>query len=190
MTSTNIKISKNVKERIENFEDGGTMDTKLNNIIDIVEPYMPFVPYGDERTNIKTTTKTLERLDSFKITGSESRDNVMTRMLIILETLNKVPVVKEEWIPFKITNKYNNLLYIDGQLEYNSKEVSFNYRGHLYLGKLPSTYIVNGKDLTKEMYLWYDDLNWNTIINHLLQNKNSSKVIEEGSYILEINQLD
>ena len=189
MKDTNIKISKDVKEKIANFKEGGTMDSKLNNIIDIVEPIMPFVPYSDERTNMKTTTKTLERLDSFRITSSESRDNILTRMLIALETLNNISI-SEEWIPFKITNKYNNLLVIEGQIEYNSKEFSFNYRGNLYLGKLPSTYIVNGKDLTKELYLWYDDLEWGEILNTLLQNKNNKKIVEKDSYILEINHLN
>ena len=87
MKQTNIKISKYVRNQLE-IIDGGTFDKKLNNLMDIVENIMPFVEYTDERTNIKTNSKTVERLDTFRITSTESRDNIITRMLIMLDELS------------------------------------------------------------------------------------------------------
>lgn len=182
---TNIKISKLVRDELANI-DGGTFDTKLNTLIDLVEPVMPFVDCNDERTNIKTNSNTLERLDEFKITSTESRDNILTRMLLMLDRLNN-NAPTEKWIPFKLTNPYNNLLVIDGQLEYFSRELSFNYRGNLYRGKLPINYIVDGKDLTKELYLWYDNLDWQKIVKQIVNHLDTPFKCNEKDYILEVN---
>lgn len=182
---TNIKISKYVRDELTNIE-GGTFDKKLNTLMDIVEEFMPFVDCNDERANIKTNTDTLERLDKFRITTAESRDNIITRMLIMLDELNNTSI-DEEWIGFKLTNPYNNLLVIEGQLEFNSKDLSFNYRGNLYRGKLPSNYIVDGQDLTKELYLWYDNLDWSVIEKQIVDHVDVPFVISEKDYILEVN---
>ena len=183
---TNVKISENNWKRLQEI-DGGTIDKKLNVLMDIVEPHMPFVDYSTEFKSIKAYNDTLERLDGFHITGSESRDNILTRLFIMLDELNNTSSV--EWIPFKITNPYNNLLIIEGQIEYNSKEISFNYRGNVFKGKLPPNYIVNGKDLTKELYLWYDNLDWQEIIKLLLENVDNQTIIEDKDYCLEINDV-
>ena len=189
-TKTNIKISKFARDELNQI-DGGTMDTKLNTLMDIVEPFMPFVPYTDDRANIKTERKTLERLDKFRITSTESRDSIITRMLLMLDELNNTSTedTVNEFISFKLTNPYNNLLTLEGQIEYNTRTISFNYRGYIYLGKLPKEYIVDGKDLTKELYVWYDNLNWNEITNHLLENADEQTLIETKDYNLEINDV-
>jgi len=191
MTTTNIKISKYARDQLQDI-DGGIMDTKLNTLMDIVEPFMPFVPYTDERANIKTERKTLERLDKFRITSTESRDSIITRMLIMLDELNNTSPdddVVDEFISFKLTNPYNNLLVLEGQIEYNTRTISFNYRGYIYLGKLPKEYIVEGKDLTKELYIWYDNLDWNGITIKLLENVDEQTLIEDKDYILEVNNV-
>lgn len=190
MTTTNIKISKFARDELNKI-DGGTMDIKLNTLIDIVKPFMPFVPYSDERANIKTTRKTLEKLDEMRITSTESRDSIITRMLVMLDELNNTSSedAVDEFISFKLTNPYNNLLTLEGQIEYNTRVISFNYRGYIYLGKLPKEYIVEGKDLTKELYVWYDNLNWNEITNHLLENADEQTLIETKDYTLEINDV-
>jgi hypothetical protein len=185
MKSTNIKIFRHNFEKLKKVE-GGTMDKKLNTLIDIVEPTMPFVEYSNEKTSIKLNQETLNRLDMFRVTLNESRDNIITRMLIMLDELNNTV---SEWISFKLTNPYNNLLIIEGQLEYNSRELSFNYRGNVYTGKLPSHYIVEGKDLTKELYLWYDNLDWNEITKLLLDNVDTQTVVDNKDYCLEINDV-
>ena len=191
MTTTNIKISKYARDQLQDI-DGGIMDTKLNTLMDIVEPFMPFVPYTDERANIKTERKTLERLDKFRITSTESRDSIITRMLIMLDELNNTSPdddVVDEFISFKLTNPYNNLLVLEGQIEYNTRTISFNYRGYIYLGKLPKEYIVEGKDLTNELYIWYDNLDWNGITIKLLENVDEQTLIEDKDYILEVNNV-
>lgn len=183
---TNVKISKNNWERLQEIE-GGTIDKKLNVLMDIVEPHMPFVDYSTEFKSIKAYTDTLERLDGFHITGSESRDNILTRAFIMLDELNNTTPI--EWIPFKIINRYNKLLVIDGQLEYNTKEYSFNYRGNIFKGKLPPTYVVQGKDLTKELYLWYDNLDWVKITNLILENVDVDFEYEADNYTLIVNSI-
>ena len=187
MKKSNIKISQYNWEKIKQFE-GGTMNDKLNNLITIVEPLMPFVEYTETGKNIKVYPSTLEKLESFRISYGESRDNILTRMLLMFDEINNTSAI-EEWIPFKITNKYNNLLVIEGQLEFNSREISFNYRGNVFRGKLPPTYIADGKDLTKELYLWYDDLDWANLKQLLLENVNNQVLIEDNSFILEINNI-
>ena len=184
MTKTNnVKISEYNWKKIKQFE-GATMDDKLNTLINVVGPLMPFVEYTETGKNIKIYPSTMELLDSFRISYGESRDNIITRMLIMFDEINNMV---EEWIPFKITNRYNNLLIIDGQLEVNSKEFSFNYRGNVFRGKLPPSYIVGGNDLTKALYLWYDDLDWHKIQDYILECADGAVTIEEDSFILKIN---
>ncbi len=181
-----IKVNKNIINHLKEIE-GGTYDKKVNVLMDIVDKEMPFVKYTQEQGSMTLYPDTLKRLDSYRITYTETRNNILTRMLILLDELNNT--VTEEWIPFKLTNPYNNLLVIEGQLEFNSKELSFNYRGNVYSEKLPSTYIVEGKDLTKELYLWYDNLDWQSIIQVLMENVDEQTVIENKDYILEINDV-
>lgn len=179
------KISKYVKDNIDRI-DGSTMDAKVNNLISAVEHMMPFVEYNVERSSMKLYPKTLERLDTFKISNGESRDNILTRMVITLDEMNNTSAT-DEWILFKLTNPYNNSLVISGQLEYNSKEISFNYRGNVFRGKLPPTYIANGTDLTKELYLWYDRLDWREIADLICENIEKPAKIERSDFTLEVN---
>ena len=48
---------------------------------------------------------------------------------------------------------------------------------------------VKGKDLTKELYLWYDNLNWQEIINLLIENVDNQTIIDKKDYSLEINDI-
>lgn len=182
-----IQINKSTKDKIDAIE-GSTVDRKINKIIDLVEPIMPFNDYNDKASSIKLYPDTLERIDMLKISKSESRDNVLLRLLFAFEEFNNTSTV-EEWVSFKLTNPYNDLLVIDGQLEYNSGELSFNYRGNVFRQKLPPNYIVEGKDLTKELYKWYDNLDWNRIRNLLLENVDNQTVIDERDFILEVNDV-
>ena len=182
-----LNLRKNIVEKIKNDIDGSTNDKKVNILIDTVGSQMPFVDYSTERTSVKLHKDTLNKIDSYRITETESRDNILTRMLLMYEEINNTH--NDYWIPFKIINKYNNHLVIEGQLEYNSKEISFNYRGNVFRGKLPPTYIVNGEDLTKELYLWYDNLDWNNIINTILINPTDYFVEDGESYSLKVNYI-
>jgi len=181
-----VKINKNIIEHLKEI-DGGTYDKKVNVLMDIIDKEMPFVKYTQEQGSMTLYPDTLKRLDSYRITYTETRNNILTRMLIALDEMNNT--VSEEFISFKLTNPYNNLLVIDGQLEYNTRELSFNYRGNTYINKLPANYIVEGQDLTKELYLWYDNLNWQEIINLLIENVDNQTVIDKKDYSLEINDI-
>lgn len=186
MKKVNMKINKTTWKRLKEF-NGASMDEKLNTLINVVEDQMPQIILADNTKNVKCFEDTYDRIDSYRLTKGESRDNIITRMLIMFDEMNNT--VSTEFISFKLTNPYNNLLVIDGQLEYNTRELSFNYRGNVYTGKLPANYIVNGKDLTKELYLWYDNLNWQEIINLLIENVDNQTVIDKKDYSLEINDI-
>ncbi len=178
-----IKLNENNWQQLKKLE-GGNMDKTLNILMDTVENSMPFVDYSVEKKSVNLYSDTLEKLDSFRITENESRDNIVTRMLVCLQRLDNFNM---QWIPFKLTNPYNKLLVIDGQLEYNTKSMSFNYRGNIYDEKLPSPYIVDGEDITKELYLWYDNLNWTEIIDLICKNISQHYTYTHNDYILDVN---
>ena len=166
--------------------DGATMNDKINNLFAIVAPFMPNVQYSEKNKGIKVNISTRDNVDVFRISLGESRDNILTRAFLILDELNSTQSV-EEWVSFKLTNPYNNLLVIDGQLEFNSMEFSFNYRGNVFRKKLPPSYIVNGTDLTKELYLWYDRLDWWEISSIITENTENYVKVERDDFILEVN---
>ena len=181
-----MKISETNWKKLKEFQ-GNTMDAKLNTLMNVIEDFMPMVMLSNETKNVKCLEETYDRIDSYRLTAGESRDNIITRMLLLFDEMNGV--VTNEYISFKLTNPYNNLLVLEGQIEFNSKELSFNYRGNIYREKLPRSYIMDGKDLTRELYLWYDNLDWNQIINLLLTNVDNQTVVEDKDFILEINDL-
>lgn len=182
----NMKINETNWKKLKEFE-GHSMDNKLNTLINIVEPLMPTVNLSPYTKNVKCTERTYDKLDSYRLTPGESRDNIITRMLLMFDEIDNFSAM--EFISFKLTNPYNNQLVIEGQIEFNSKELSFNYRGNTYRGKLPRSYVVDGKDLTKELYLWYDNLDWNRIINLLMENVDNQTIIDDKDFILEINDI-
>jgi len=182
---TVMTISQYNYDKLQKVE-GATMNDKVMNLFKIVEPFMPMVEYTEKNKSLKVEGSTREYVDGFRISLGESRDNILTRAFMILDEINKSSV-ESFWIPFLIKNPYNNLLVIDGQLEYNNRELSFNYRGNVYMGKLPPSYIVDGNDLTKELYLWYDNLNWNEIISLILYHKDGKHIINEKDFVLEVN---
>ena len=179
------KINRNNWVKLKEL-DGSTIDKKLNILMDRVGQDMPFVDYSTEMKSINVYEDTLKRLDGFHITHNESRDNIITRLLLMADSPDLT-----KFVPFKITNPYNNLLVLEGQLEINSKEISFNYRGNIFMGKLPPSYVVEGKDLTKELYLWYDNLNWSDIIDKIVFCTSSEEDLPfkntYPNYVLEIN---
>lgn len=176
-----MTISQYNYDKLQELE-GATMNDKIKTLFAIVAPYMPEIKYTEKNKSIKVEPSTRDLVDVFRITIGESRDNILTRAFLILDEIQKHSSL-EEWTPFKLTNPYNNLLVIEGQFEINSKELSFNYRGNVFRGKLPPTYIIEGKDLTKELYLWYDNLNWFEIQEKI----QSAENFKGPDYILEIN---
>lgn len=166
--------------------EGSTMGDKIKTLFAIVEPFMPEVLYTEKNKGVKVEQSTIDMIDSYRITLGESRDNIITRAFLILDEINNTSQ-EECWIPFRITNPYNNSLVIEGQIEYNSKELSFNYRGNVFRKKLPPTYIVNGNDLTKELYLWHDNLEWVEIINIIITHARVQHSVKSKDYILDVN---
>ena len=187
MAKQAMKISEYNYNKLKEME-GATWNNKVMTLFSIVEPYMPYIEYSETNKSIKVEQSTKELVDSFRITLGESRDNIITRAFLILDELNNASA-NDYWITFKIVNPYNNSLVISGQLEYNSKEISFNYGGNVFRGKLPPIYIANGEDLTKELYLWQDVLDWNRITDLILKNHNGSFEEKTTNYILTVNDI-
>ena len=181
----NVKVNKNNWQRLKTFSDN-SMDKNLNLLMDIVERDMPFVNFADERTTINCYEDTYERLDSFKISVGESRDNIITRMFICFDELNNT----ETWIPFKLTSRVNKKLIVTGEVGLNSEDMFFNEGNEIYGLKLPSTYIVGGEDLTDEYISWVGSINWTEIKKIVLDHCNEEYVnLKTQSSIIDINYL-
>ena len=182
----NQKINASNHERLKNFSDG-TIDKNLNLLMDQVEKIMPFVNFSEEMKSINVYSDTIERLDGFHLTGSESRDNIITRLFIAFDEIDAIS--DEYWIPFKLTSVLNKKLIIAGQVEYYSKDILFN-EGSKPIGyELPKTYVFDGEDLSPEYNSWQKLLNWNEISGLILDNKDSKKTIIKTNYVLDINYI-
>ena len=77
------------------------MDEKLNTLINVVEDQMPQIILADNTKNVKCFEDTYDRIDSYRLTKGESRDNIITRMLIMFDEMNNT--VSTEFISFKLT---------------------------------------------------------------------------------------
>lgn len=178
-----IKIHKNVLEKLKKI-DGSSNENKINKIMDSVEPIMDFVRYNDELVSVKLTSQTVERLDSFRITPTESRSNILTRLLLAYDKIGKSG--GESWAFFKITSRVNKKISLEGQIEYYSKDIIFNSNGDVYGYNVPDTYIVNGEDLTDEYNIFLKQLNIMEIMRKVLEHFGENTTLTYQEYVLEI----
>lgn len=181
MKTINITLNKTNYEKLQK-RDGGTFDKKLNVLMDQVEPMMPKLYYSEQTKNVKCYEDTMKRIDEFKLTAGESRDNIIARMLL---TTNNVQ--SDEIIDFIITSVLNRDLFILGHLELNSFDLTF---GEQYWQFLPTEYIPNGKNLTTEFKKWTDSLNWEEIKDHVREHKDSHILLTKPNYYLEVNPME
>ena len=72
---------------------------------------MPFVNYNEKMVSVNLYTDTCERLDGFHITGTESRDNIITRMFLVYQNLEHLQNIE---IPFRLSSPLNKELVIEG----------------------------------------------------------------------------
>ena len=83
-----IQLTKNTKEIITYY--GEPFDVAVNNLIDKVEDYMPFLDYSKDNSistaNVEEITR--DRIKSFALSDGESYENILIRMLIISQALN------------------------------------------------------------------------------------------------------
>ena len=186
MNSIKVKVNKTNRDKLKNLNDY-SIDRNLNILMDSVEKDMPFVKYSDEMTSLNLHKSTIERLDSFKICNGESRDCVLTRLLLCHDKHNKH--ITEYWIPFRLTSRLNKLLSIKCMIEINTSLIVFDEGNAVYDKKLPTTYKVNGEDLSKEFQTWIEMLDWNVIKQQVINNDVDLFTLKQPYYFLEVNYL-
>lgn len=168
----NMKLNEYSYNKLKNFNDGN-IDKNLNLLMDIVETEMPKIKYSEKTKTVNAYSDTYERLDKFRITLGESRDNIITRMLIMYDEINNVA---EEYVSFRLTSTMNHNLIATGYIE----------GGELYCKpKLP--YKVKNKDMTVEFESWFKLLNWDEIIKLCLDHIDDYAKFNKPLYDIEIN---
>jgi len=83
-----IRLSHSSKNVIKEYSNG-SYDDNINQLMDLVEDYMPLVDLSDESSVIVNLKEdTVDRIDSFRLTKGESLDNIIVRLLVMAQVLN------------------------------------------------------------------------------------------------------
>ena len=83
-----IRVSHSSKNAIKEYSNG-SYDDNINQLMDLVEDYMPLVDLSDESSVIVNLKEdTVDRIDSFRLTKGESLDNIIVRLLVMAQVLN------------------------------------------------------------------------------------------------------
>lgn len=163
-----IKISEKNWERLKH-SNKGSIDKSLNILMDIVEKDMPIVEYSnDNLKSINVYNDTVERLDSFRISDTESRNNIITRLLLVFDELDTQEEIE---IQFKLTSPINNKLYIIGIV--TSKEI----------------HILGNSEDTLEFKAWKKILDWTEIRELCLTHKDERISFNKTNYRIDINYI-
>lgn len=171
-----VKMDSKIYRKLKNIDKEDSIDRNLNKIINIVENEMPKVQYSSETKSVKLHEDTLETLDKFKITVGESKDTIITRLLLMYDKINNF--ADEDLISFKLTSTVNPKLKLTGGL--NEYEIVPDV-------SLERKHIVKKEDLTVEFRAWIKLLDWEEIQDLVLVNANEHKIYKRPNYILEIN---
>ena len=158
-----MKISETNWKKIKDF-DGGLMDTKVNALIDSVENQMPIVKFSEKTKSVKCYPSTMERIDGFRISFGESRDNIITRMLMVHEEANPV----ELEIPVRLTSPLNKNL-------------------ELYCFITPTDVVKADDDDSPEFKAWEKLLDWNEIKELALNHSDEQISFSKPNYRIDIN---
>lgn len=163
-----IKVSETSWKRLKN-SNKGSIDKSLNILMDLVENEMPNVEYSDDNLkSINVYKDTVERLDTFRISDTESRNNIITRLFLALDELDNSEEIE---IQFKLTSPINNKLYIIGVV--TSKEI----------------HILGNSDDTLEFKAWKKILDWREIRELCLNHKDERISFNKTNYRIDINYI-
>lgn len=87
---SSINFDRKNKQLLKNYGDG-SFDEIVNQLIDDVEDYMPYVPLDNPlKSTLPLDSNTMDKLKSFRLTESESYENIILRMLITAQGLNSI----------------------------------------------------------------------------------------------------
>lgn len=163
-----LRISEKNWQKLKDLNKG-SMDKTLNILMDNVEHQMPHVEYvNDKIKSVNVYPDTAERLDSFRLSDTESRDNIVTRMFITFDELENVVQIE---IPFKLTSPINNKLYMLGVVNENDIFVTGNSAD------------------TIEFKAWKKLLNWNEIRELCLAHEDERISFNKDNYRIDINYI-
>ena len=160
----NVKLNEYTYSRVKNLSDA-SIDKNLNLLMDKVEDKMPIIPYGEKTRSVSAYSDTYEKIDSFRITLGESRDNIITRMLLIYDELDEPEVIE---IPFKLTSPLNKKLILEGVTNLN--EIT-----------------ILTEDNSTEYVAWQKLLNWNEIISLIQKHQGEMVSFTKPNYKIDIN---
>lgn len=161
----NIKLNEFSYKKLKNLSEA-SIDKNINLLIDRVEKKMPLVEYGEKTHTVNAYSDTYERLDKFRITYGESRDNILTRMLLLYDQLDTDEPQIE--IPFKLTSPLNKKLVLEGVTD------------------LYEVTILTSDD-SVEYKSWMELLDWDEIMELISKNKNKMISFNKPHYKIDIN---
>ena len=163
-----LRISETNWKKLKD-SNNGSMDKALNILMDTVEDVMPHVIYNnDVIKSVNVYKDTADRLDSFRISDTESRDNILTRLFIAYE--EKVAENITE-IPFRLTSPINRDLFLIGTV--TPKSVT----------------IMSSSKETLEYKAWERLLDFEEIKEICLNHEDERITINQPYYQIDINFL-
>ncbi len=159
-----IKISERNWLKLKSLELG-SMDKTLNNVMDTVEGVMPFVEYSDDTMkSVNIYEDTFKRLNSFRLSDTEAKETIVTRLLIEYNKKNKISVE----IPIRLTSPLNKKLIM-----------------HCFV--TPSEVMCMTENSSLEFKAWEKLLNWNEIHELALSHADERISINKPNYRIDIN---
>ena len=160
-----IKISERNWQKLKDLQIG-SMDKTLNIIMDNVEDIMPFVEYSDDSMkSVNIYKDTFNRINSFRLTDTETKETIVTRLLIAFDEINNFA---EFQIPFKLTSPLNQKLVLEGVV--TSTGIS-----------------VLTKNKSLEYNAWIKLLDWEEIRSLVLDNEDERISFNKPNYRIDIN---
>lgn len=160
-----IKISERNWQKLKDLEIG-SMDKTLNVIMDNVEDTMPFVKYsGDSMKSVNIYKDTFDRINSFSLSETETKETIVTRLLIAFEEQGNLV---EFQIPFKLTSPLNHKLILEGVVT-------------------PTGISILTEANSLEYNAWVKLLNWNEIREITLNHSDERISFNKPNYRIDIN---
>ena len=160
-----IKISERNWQKLKSLKIG-SMDKTLNTVMDIVEHDMPFVEYSDDNMkSVNIYKDTFDRLNSFKLSDTEAKETIVTRLLVAFDEMNNFADIE---IPFRLTSLLNKELIIEGVC--TSTEL-----------------LIPPEDDSLEYKAWLKLLNFKEIQEIILEHEDEIISFNKPNYRLEIN---
>lgn len=85
-----VKINYDLRDMLKAYPDTNmNYDAIINRLIHEVSDYMPLVEHNEGSININLHEDTMDKLKSYGLTKGESYENILIRMMLVSQSLNK-----------------------------------------------------------------------------------------------------